>query len=79
MSNPEPETPRATRRPLGVVRGIFAAIGIIIMVLTGGCAPSIMFSGPINSRATSTMVGSIAGIPFLIGLGIFLLATRAGR
>lgn len=78
MSDLQPPPARPPRKPLGIVRGIFAAVGVIVMVLTGGCAITILFSGPLNGEDL-TMVGTIAGIPFLIGLAIFLVAIHGSR
>jgi hypothetical protein len=66
------------KQPLGVLRGLAAALGIIIMVLTGGCALLISVAGGINS-SDMAMVLTYAGPPFIIGLLIFLAATRLGR
>ena len=69
------EIPPSPRRPLGVLRGIFAAIGIIVMLLSGGCV--VAFVAVHNSLIGEVV--AIALVPFLVGLVIFLLATRAGR
>lgn len=74
----EPLPPVAKKRPLGVLRGLAAALGIIIMVLTGGCALLITGGGGINTDDLK-LVLIYAGPPFLIGLAIFLAATRGGR
>ena len=52
-------------------------LGIIIMVLTGGCALLVVGMSP--NAGDLAMVVSYAAIPFLVGLGIFLIATRVGR
>lgn len=82
MYNPQdggqtPPPPAGPRPPLGVIRGIFAAIGVVVMVLTGGCALAFLLTGA--SLGDLSIILGVAGIPFLVGLGIFLLATRAGR
>jgi hypothetical protein len=61
------------RKPLGILRIIFAGIGIIIMILTGGCA--LLFGG----YGQLGFALSYAALPFLVGFGIWLLAVRAGR
>jgi hypothetical protein len=47
------------------------------MVLTGGCALLVVGMSP--NAGDLALVASYAAIPFLVGLGIFLLATRTGR
>ena len=76
MSEPLPPAPK--KKPLGVLRGIAAALGVIIMVLTGGCALLIAGGMGINGD-DFTLVLIYAGPPFLVGLLIFLTATRLGR
>jgi len=75
----EPLQP-APKKPLGVLRGLAAALGIIIMVLTGGCA---LFLVGISSNSIRMgdleLVLIYAGPPFIVGLLIFLAATRLGR
>jgi len=61
-----------------VLRGIAAALGVIIMVLTGGCALLITGGGGLNTEDLE-LVLIYAGPPFLVGLLIFLAATRLGR
>lgn len=77
MSEPLPTAP--TKKRLGVLRGIAAALGIIIMVLTGGCALLIEVAGGGLSGDDFALVLVYAGPPFLVGLLIFLAATRLGR
>lgn len=79
MSDPTQPSPPPppSRRPLGVLRGLFAVLGIIITVLTGGCALLVVGMSP--NAGDLALVASYAAIPFLFGLGIFLLATRVGR
>lgn len=74
----EPLPPVAKKRPLGVLRGLAAALGILIMVLTGGCALLIAGGGGISISNLGPVL-IYAGPPFLIGLAIFLAATRGGR
>lgn len=76
MSEPLPPVPAKKR--LGVLRGLAAVLGIIIMVLTGGCALIIAGAGGLNG-SDFELVLIYAGPPFLVGLGIFLAATRLGR
>ncbi len=76
MSDALPPTP--TKKPLGVLRGLAAALGVIIMVLTGGCA-LLIAGAEVFSRDYFELVLVYAGAPFLIGLLIFLAATRLGR
>jgi len=76
MSEPLPPAPK--KKPLGVLRGIAAALGIIIMVLTGGCALLIAGGGGLSGDDFE-LVLIYAGPPFLVGLVIFLAATRLGR
>jgi hypothetical protein len=71
------QDPPPAKKPLGVVRGLFATLGIIVMVLTGGCA--LLVAGMSPNANDLALVASYAAIPFLVGLGIFLLATRVGR
>jgi hypothetical protein len=77
LSEPLPPVPK--KRPLGVLRGLAAALGILIMVLTGGCALLIAGGGGISISNLGPVVLIYAGPPFLIGLAIFLAATRGGR
>jgi hypothetical protein len=71
-------SPVPPKKPLGVLRGLAAALGIIIMVLTGGCA--LLIAGAEGfSRDYFELVVVYAGAPFLVGLLIFLAATRLGR
>lgn len=84
---PSPKPPSvAARAPLTVVRRIVAAIGIIIMLLTGGCTLFFVGSLLIEGGGGGSEIGLYIGIalfygaiPFLVGLAIFLLATRVGR
>ncbi len=86
MSDTPGDTPpptRILRPPLTIMRRIFAAVGVIIMVLTGGCTLFFIFSllseGGSESGAFVGVAIVYGGLPFLVGLGVFLLATRAGR
>ncbi len=78
MSEPTPP-PVPIEKPLAVLRGLAAALGIIIMVLTGGCALIIGVAGGGLSGDDFELVLIYAGPPFLVGLLIFLAATRLGR
>lgn len=71
---PIPPLSRIPKKPIGVLRGIAAAIGIIVMLLSGGCA--VIFAG---SGVDPNIVSSYAGPPFLIGLAIWWLAVKVGR
>jgi hypothetical protein len=62
-----------------VLRGLFATLGAIIMVLTGGCVIAAIGSSGMLNGSDMQLVALFAGPPFLIGLGIFLAATRLGR
>ena len=64
------------RAPLTLGRRIGAAIGIIIMVLTGGC--SILFLAG-NPGEFADAVWIVGGIPFAVGFLIWALAVYAGR
>ena len=77
-SSPTPPTP-APKKPISVLRGLFATLGVIIMVLTGGCAIAAIGSSGMFNASDMQLVALFAGPPFLIGLGIFLAATRLGR
>jgi hypothetical protein len=74
----EPLSPPPGKKPLGVLRGLAAALGVIIMVLTGGCALLITAGSRLESDALGILL-VYAGPPFLIGLLIFLAAIRLGR
>lgn len=51
----------------------FMVIGVIIMVLSGGC--SLLFLGDLNSPYVDIgTVAVIGGVPFAVGLIVFLLA-----
>jgi hypothetical protein len=67
------------KKPLGILRGITAAVGIIIMVLSGGCALLVSGAGGGLNLSDLTLVSIYAGPPFLIGLGIWWLAVKVGR
>ena len=60
------------RPTLRLGRRIAAAIGVIIMVLSGGCS-LVVLSGP-DIHVTHTLALILGGIPFLIGFLIFLAA-----
>jgi hypothetical protein len=62
-----------------VLRGLAATLGAIIMVLTGGCVIIAFGSSGMLNLGDLQLVAIFAGPPFLIGLGIFLAATRLGR
>jgi hypothetical protein len=77
LSEPTPP-PVPIKKPLGVLRGLAAVLGILIMVLTGGCALIITVAGGANANDIETVLMYVAP-PFLVGLLIFLAATRLGR
>lgn len=77
MSEPTPP-PVPIKKPLGVLRGIASALGVIIMVLTGGCALIIAGAGGLSGDDFELVLMYVAP-PFLVGLLIFLAATRLGR
>ena len=70
--------PQPSRKPLGVLRGLAAALGVIIMVFSGGCALLIGTFGGFSSGDGPMVLGYL-GPPFLIGLGIWWLAVKVGR
>ena len=79
------DNPESGRKPkLTVIRWIFAIIGSLIMLFSGGC--SLVFLGDLISRGrwadnyiSVDMVLVIGGLPFLLGLLIWWLAVKAGR
>jgi hypothetical protein len=79
MSEPSPSAPPPPKKPISVLRGLFATLGAIIMALTGGCALLATIGGGGINANDLQLVLVFAGPPFLVGLGIFLAATRLGR
>ena len=81
MSELPPRSP--PKPPLGVLRIIIAAIGILVMVVSGGCALvwlGIFFSEPGGSIGEFLgLIVPYMAIPFAIGFGIWWLAVKAGR
>jgi hypothetical protein len=79
MSEPTP----APRPPLGIIRLIFAAIGVLIMVFAGGC--TLLIGVPMIGGSGSDLAGMVpmlllfGGVPFLVGLGLWFLAVKVGR
>ena len=78
-SGPAPDKPKLT-----VVRWIFAVIGALIMLFSGGC--SLLILGDLASRGrwsdnyvSVEIVLLIGGVPFLLGLLIWWLAVKVGR
>jgi hypothetical protein len=77
------ERPPVPKPPLGVLRIIIAAIGILVMVVSGGCA--LVFLGLFVSEpggGIGELLGIIAAyiaVPFAIGFGIWWLAVKVGR
>ena len=71
---PTPPSSPAPKKPIGVLRGIAATIGIIIMLLSGGCA--VIFA---SSGLDPNILKVYAGPPFLVGLAIWWLAVKVGR
>ena len=66
------ETPAPSdRKPMGVLRWIFAIIGVLIMAFCGGCM--LLFA---DAGMTAVTIG---GLPFLLGLLVWGLAVFAGR
>ena len=77
---PPPPSPKP---PLGVLRILIAAIGILVMVVSGGCAVlwiSLFVSEPGGGigEMLSILVPYV-GLPFAIGFGIWWLAVKVGR
>ncbi len=67
------------RKRLSVLRALAATLGVIIMLLSGGCVLALAaFNGPFN-MSDLALVLPYAGPPFLIGLGIWWLAVKVGR
>ena len=79
MSEPTP----AARPPLGIIRLIVAAIGVLIMVFAGGC--TLLIGVPMIGGSGSDLAGMVpmlllfGGVPFLVGLGLWFLAVKVGR
>jgi hypothetical protein len=76
---PLPPPPQGYRNPPpspGFMRGLFMAIGIIIMVLSGLCSGSMILSSLSSpGQGTVWMLSLIfGGVPFFIGLATYLLA-----
>jgi hypothetical protein len=62
--------------PLSGLRLFFAIVGILIMVLSGGCSLAFLLGGGIAMLMPALVVG---GVPFLLGYVIWRLAARSGR
>ena len=83
--DPENTSGSAPDKPkLTVVRWIFAVIGALIMLFSGGC--SLLILGDLASRGrwsdnyvSVEIVLLIGGVPFLLGLLIWWLAVKVGR
>jgi hypothetical protein len=79
MSEPTP----GARPPLGIMRLILAAIGILIMVFAGGC--TLLVGLPLLGGSASEVASMVpmlllfGGAPFLVGLGLWFLAVKVGR
>jgi hypothetical protein len=78
--NERPPAEPPPKEPLSVVRKIVAAIGILIMVLTGGCTilvaiPTLMY----NDFSGLPLLLLFGGIPFLVGFWVFKVATTKPR
>jgi uncharacterized membrane protein YgdD (TMEM256/DUF423 family) len=73
--------PRHRTRKNGVDRimwaKLFFAVGILIMLLTGGCSLLILSDPYLGGNGALLMVAVIGGVPFLVGLGIAALAWRS--
>ena len=61
------------------VAGFFYVIGILIMVLAGGCSFMVLADPYIGGSGALLMVAVMGGVPFLVGLGIAALAGRSMR
>jgi len=75
------EPTQAAKPALGVIRRIFAVIGILIMVFAGGCTLIVgfpMIGGP-DFSGMGAMLLLFGGLPFLFGLLLWWLAVKAGR
>jgi hypothetical protein len=75
MAGPVLPNQRPPRRPLGVLRGLAAMVGVLIMLISGGCA--LVFGA--GSLGGMRMALDYATLPFLIGFAIFGLAVWVGR
>ena len=76
---PDQEKPKLT-----VVRWIFAVIGGLIMVFSGGCSLFVLGDLAMRGRWAYNYVSvdavlGIGGIPFVLGLLIWWLAVKVGR
>jgi hypothetical protein len=71
------------KKPFGPLRLFFAIVGGLTMLVSGGCSigllPDAMRSGGGELHIDQYAVMVFGGVPFLIGLVIFLLALKAGR
>jgi hypothetical protein len=80
---PQPvDTP--ARKPLGPLRLFFAIVGGLIMAVCGTCTLGVLpdalrstGGGELHIDGPTVLV--LGGVPTLIGLGILLLALKAGR
>lgn len=79
MTDPIQPPPTQPKKPISILRGLAATLGAIIMVLTGGCAILAIGSSGTLSTSDMQMIAVFTVPPFLIGLAIFLAATRLGR
>ena len=76
--------PPAARTRLGPLRLVFAIIGGLIMLVSGGCSLALLpaalrASGGGELYIDQYTVVVFGGLPFLVGLSILLLALKAGR
>src|SRR6185295_15481463 len=78
---------RGKYQKMSALRLVFAIIGGLIMLFAGGCT-LLFLVGYIHDSMTRSggeqyvnipAILTIGGPPFLIGLGIWFLAARAGR
>lgn len=71
----------ASGRPRrSAVRLVFAAIALLVLIFTGGCA--LMFIPDAlkgNQYVSFDAIGVLAGIPFAVALLVFWLAMRRGN
>jgi hypothetical protein len=82
-----PAAPSGGRPPLTPIRLIFAIIGGLIMLFTGGCT-LLFLAGYVHDELTRSggeqyvnipVILTVGGPPFLLGLLVWYLAARAGR
>ena len=77
-TEPSPKSPRALE-PLTGLRIFFAAVGILIMLFSGGCSLFLLFADGNLDIEGFLIILFVGGPPFLVGYVICRVAISAGR